>query len=134
VDSSLTRAPTLCQNIKCFGQGSGCGSGEPTRASSEAESHLRGRPALERGGIPPEGASSPRALWSLTRGGVRPSSAAKSHPRGRPALEAESRLYGSVPLERSRVSPEGCRGRSFWWAAEVDRTVGPCHQAVIVLV
>jgi hypothetical protein len=147
-DSSLTQAPALCQNIKCSGRGSGCGSGEPARASSEVESHPRGRPALERGEVLPEG-------------GVQPSSEAESHPRGRQALErdgvspegvsgprarrsltregvqpsseAESRWYGGVPLKRSGVSPEGCRGRSFWWAAEVARAVGPCHRAVIVL-
>jgi hypothetical protein len=32
----------MCQNIKCSGRGSGCGSGEPVRASSEAESRPRG--------------------------------------------------------------------------------------------
>jgi hypothetical protein len=51
----------VCQNIKSSGRGSRCGSGEPTRASSEAESCSRGCPALERGGVSPEGASSPRA-------------------------------------------------------------------------
>jgi hypothetical protein len=38
---------------------------EPGAASSEAEIHLRGRVALERGGDPPEGARSPRARWRL---------------------------------------------------------------------
>jgi hypothetical protein len=57
--------------------------------SSEAESHPRGRPALERGGNSPEGASSPRARRNLTRGGDQPSSEAESHPRGRPALERD---------------------------------------------
>jgi hypothetical protein len=33
--------------------------GEPVRASSEAEPHLRGRPALEQGGTSPE--AEPRA-------------------------------------------------------------------------
>jgi hypothetical protein len=37
----------MCQNIKCPGRGSRCGGGEPVRASSEAEPHLRGRPAVE---------------------------------------------------------------------------------------
>jgi hypothetical protein len=37
----------MCQNIKCSGQGSRCGSGEPMRASSEAESRSRGCLALE---------------------------------------------------------------------------------------
>jgi hypothetical protein len=108
-DSSLTRTPTLCQNIKCSGRGSGCGSGEPARASSEAESHPRGHPALERGEVSPEGASSPRARQNPTRGGVQPLS------------ETKSRWHGGVPLERSEVSPERCRGRSFWWVAEVAR-------------
>jgi hypothetical protein len=87
------------------------GGGEPVRASSEAEPHRggvrpssetephpRGRPALERGGTSPEGASGPRARWNLNRGGVQPSS------------EAESWWYDGVSLERSGISPEGCRG------------------------
>jgi hypothetical protein len=65
--------------------------------------------------------SRPRARRSLTRGGIQPSS------------EVESRWCGGVPLERSEVSPEGCRGRLFWWAAEVARAVGPCYRTVIVL-
>jgi hypothetical protein len=32
---------------------------------SEVEFHPRGRPALERGGVSPGGASSPRARWSF---------------------------------------------------------------------
>jgi hypothetical protein len=97
-DSSLTWAPALCQNIKCPGRGSGYERCEPAKASSEAEPNPRGRPALERGGTSPEGASSPRARRNLTRGGVQPSS------------EAGSWWYGGVPLERSGVPPEGCRG------------------------
>jgi hypothetical protein len=81
-DSSLTRAPALCQNIKCSGRGSGCGRGKPARASSEAEFHPRGRPALERGGIPPEGVSGPRARWSLGGMVVHLSSEVEFHPRG----------------------------------------------------
>jgi hypothetical protein len=42
---------------------------------------------LERGGDPPEGASSPRARRSFARGGVQPSSEEEFRPRGRPALE-----------------------------------------------
>jgi hypothetical protein len=100
-DSPLTQAPVLCQNIKCSGRGSGCRRGGPASASSETESHPRGRPALERGGVPPEGA-------------VQPSSEAESHPRGvQHSSEAKFRRYGVVPLERSGVSPEGCRGRPF---------------------
>jgi hypothetical protein len=65
----------MCQKIKCSGRGSG----EPVRASSEAESRSRGCLALERDGVSPEGASSPRARRSLARGGVQPSSEAESY-------------------------------------------------------
>jgi hypothetical protein len=68
----------MCQNIKCSGRGSGCGSGEPMRASREAQTRSRERPALERGGLSPEGASGPRARRSLARGGVWPSSEVES--------------------------------------------------------
>jgi hypothetical protein len=68
----------MCQNIKCSSRGSRYRGGEPVRASSEAETHPRGRPALERGGTSPEGASDPRARWNLTRGGIQPSSEAES--------------------------------------------------------
>jgi hypothetical protein len=137
----------MCQNIKCSGRGSRCGSGEPMRAlseaeslleggvwpSSEAESHPRGRPALERGeispeeasslergGISPEGVTSPRARWSLARGGVQPSS------------EAEFYQCDVVSLERNGISPEGGWGWLFWWAVGAARSVGPCCWAVIV--
>jgi hypothetical protein len=77
--------------------------------SSETETHSRGcsaldrggasrgkgRPALERGGVPLEGASDPRARRNLTRGGDRPTS------------EADLYRGGAVPLERSGDSPEG---------------------------
>jgi hypothetical protein len=65
--------------------------------SSETETRSRGegRPAPERGGVPLEGASYPRARQNLTRGGDRPTSEAKLY-RG-----------GAVPLERSGVPPEG---------------------------
>jgi hypothetical protein len=134
MDSSLTRAPALHQNIKCPSRGSGCGSGEPARASSEEESRPRRRPALERDGVSPEGASVPRARWTLTRGGRPALKRDRVSPKGgaQPSSEAESLWYDSVPLERSGVSLEGCRGQSFWWAAEVARTVGPCHRGVIV--
>jgi hypothetical protein len=56
------------------------------RTSSETESHPRGRPALERGGVSPPG------------GGVQPSSEAESRPRGRLPLER-----GGVSLVRRRV-------------------------------
>jgi hypothetical protein len=84
-DSSLTRAPALCQNIKCSGQGSGCGSSEPVRASSE-------------------GASSPRARQSLARGGVQPSNEAESHPRGRPSLEQGGALSVWCRIPRAKRS------------------------------
>jgi hypothetical protein len=71
------------------------GGGELARASSEAEPHPSGRPALERGGTSLKGTSSPRARRNITRGGVQPSSEAEPHPRGRPALE------------RGGTSPEG---------------------------
>jgi hypothetical protein len=64
-------------------------------SSSETITRSRGRSALDRGGIPPEGATDPRARWNLTRGGDRPSS------------EAELYRCGTVPLERSGVPPEG---------------------------
>jgi hypothetical protein len=76
----------------------------------------RARESLERGGVSPEGVSSPRVRRSLARWGVQPSS------------EAEFRPRGHLALKRRGVSPEGCRGYLFWW----DRTVGPCHWAVIV--
>jgi hypothetical protein len=65
------------------------------RLSIETGPRSRGRPAPERGGISPEGATDPRARRNLTRGGDRPSS--------------EANLYrcGAVPLERSGVPPEG---------------------------
>jgi hypothetical protein len=77
--------------------------------SSEAETRSRGRSALdrsgalrergvqppERGGVPLEGATDPRARWNLTQGGDRPMS------------EAELYRGDAVPLERSGVPPEG---------------------------
>jgi hypothetical protein len=97
------------QNIKCPGRGSKYGGGEPVRASSEAEPHPRERPALERGGTSPEGASSPRAGRNLTRGGVRPSSEAEPHPRGRPSLER-----GGVSLVRC-CAPRARRSFARGW-------------------
>jgi hypothetical protein len=85
----------MCQNIKCSGQGSRYGGGEPVRASSEAETRSRGCLILERGGASPEVVSDPQARRGLTRGGVPPSSEAEPRPRGSPALE------------RGRVLPEG---------------------------
>jgi hypothetical protein len=71
-----------CQDIKCSGRGSRYGVGEPVTASSEAESHPRVRPALQRGVVSPEGATGPRARQNLTRGGDQPSSEAEFSPEG----------------------------------------------------
>jgi hypothetical protein len=38
--------------------------------SSKAEPHLRGRPALERGGVSLVRCRIPRVKWSFTRGGL----------------------------------------------------------------
>jgi hypothetical protein len=84
------------------------------RASSEVETRLRGRPALQRGGDSPEGVAGPRARQRLTRGGDEPLSEEKPYK------------HGAVPLEQSRVPPEGGWGRLFWWAAEAPRTASPC--------
>jgi hypothetical protein len=86
---------------------------EPGAASSEAEFHQRGCQALERGGVPPEGASGPRARRSSARGGVRLSSETGFHPRGRQALERGSVYTAWRPvLERGGNSLEGYHGRS----------------------
>jgi hypothetical protein len=50
--------------------------------SSETETHLRGRLALDRDGASREGALSPRTRRSPARGGVRPLSEMEPHPRG----------------------------------------------------
>jgi hypothetical protein len=51
-DSSLTWVPTCVRTLNALvGGGGGCKSGEPVRASSEAESRPMGRLALERGGV-----------------------------------------------------------------------------------
>jgi hypothetical protein len=70
-----------CQNIKCPCRRSRCVGGEPVRASSEAEPHPRGRPAIERGGTSPEGATSPRARRRRASVALCPSSEAEFHPR-----------------------------------------------------
>jgi hypothetical protein len=102
-----TACARRCQSIKCPGRGSRYGGGRRARASSEAdltrggvqppseaEPHTRGRLALERSGTLPEGASSPQARRTSPEG--------TSSPRAR-----QSFVSGAVPLERSRVSPEG---------------------------
>jgi hypothetical protein len=58
-------------------------------------SRERGRPASDRGGVPLEGASDPRARRNLTRVG------------DRPTIEADLYWGGAVPLERSGVPSEG---------------------------
>jgi hypothetical protein len=63
----------------------------------------RARKILERGGVSPEGVTSPRARRKLTRGGDQPSSEAEPHPRGRPALE------------RGGTSPEGATSPRARW-------------------
>jgi hypothetical protein len=87
VDPSLTRVPASVRTLNTPVGGTRYGGGEPVRASSEAESHTRGRLAVERGGTLPVGAIDPRVRRNLTRGGDQPSSEAEPYPRGRPALE-----------------------------------------------
>jgi hypothetical protein len=66
---------------------------KPEAASSEVETHLRARRALERGGESPEGAPDPRVRQRLARGGVRHSSEAETHPRGTATIRMVGR-YG----------------------------------------
>jgi hypothetical protein len=75
--------------------------------SSETEARSRGRLALDRDGASREGGVQPRARRSPARGGIRPSSETEPHPRERLALEVKLYRGGAVPLERSRVPPEG---------------------------
>jgi hypothetical protein len=113
-DSSLTRAPALCQNIKCSGWGSGCGSGKPARASSEAESHPRGlRPSSEAKSYP-RGASRPRARRSLTRGGVQPSRGAVL-PEGAFSPRVRQSLGGMAvyPSSEAKFRPRGAGADHF---------------------
>jgi hypothetical protein len=79
VDSSLTCAPA---NVSALNPLSGEQVGrrrarECVQLLIEMGPRSRGRAAPERGGIPLEGAPSPRARRNLTRGGDRPSSKAK---------------------------------------------------------
>jgi hypothetical protein len=71
----------MCQEIKDPGRGSRYGGGEPVRASSEADTHSRGRPAPKRAGDLLEGASSPRVRRSSVIAGPCPSSEVESRPR-----------------------------------------------------
>jgi hypothetical protein len=114
----------MCHDIKFSSQGSRCGGSELVRASSEAESHLRGRPSLERGGTSREGAPGPRERRNLTRGGARPSSKAEPYPRGRPALErgGDSLVWCCSPRAK-RSFARGWLGRLFLWAAGATRAV-----------
>jgi hypothetical protein len=111
----------MCQNIKCSGRGSGCGSCELARASSEAESHLRGRPALERGGTPPEGAP------ALERGGTTPEGVFS--PRARRSL-GDMAVF---PSSEAGFRPRGAGVDHFDGPPRLLRVVGPCHWAVVVL-
>jgi hypothetical protein len=79
--------------------------------SGEWVRERRARESLERGGVSPEGASSPRARRSFARGASSPR-ARWSFARGgvHPSSEAEFRQYGVVSLEQTGVSPEGCWG------------------------
>jgi hypothetical protein len=75
--------------------------------SSEAEIRPRRRPALERGGDSPKGASGPRARWR-SRGAASGPRARRKFSRGAPRLDAR-------------------------WAAEVIWVVCSClHQAMIM--
>jgi hypothetical protein len=62
--------------------GESAGAADPREPSSEAESHSRGRPALERGGVSLEGTSSSRARQSFGGMALGPSSETEFHPRG----------------------------------------------------
>jgi hypothetical protein len=81
------------------------------RPSSEAESRPRWRPALERGGVSPEGAPSPRARRSVGGTALRPSSEAEFRPRGPGA----DRLMGrpGVPGSWAPVTRPWLRGMRF---------------------
>jgi hypothetical protein len=109
---------------------------------------LRTRKNLERGGASSEGASNPRARWSLTRGGVQPSSEAESDPRGRPALERgrvspegaysprARRSLGDMavyPSSEAEFRPRGAGADRFGGPPRLLRVVGPYHRVVIVL-
>jgi hypothetical protein len=103
-----------CQSIKCPSRGSRYGGGEPVRASSKAEPHPRGRPALEWGGASPEGVSSPRARRNFTRGA--------SSPRARRSFVSAVMCPSSEAEFRSRVAG----------AARAARSVGPYRWVVVV--
>jgi hypothetical protein len=89
------------------GRGSGRGGHELGAPSSEAETRLRGRPALEQGGDSPEGASDPRA---------------------------RRRFRGTAPGPRARRKfARGAPRLTTRWAVEVIWAMGSSlHQAVIM--
>jgi hypothetical protein len=110
---------------------------------SEAEFRPRGRPALDRGGVSPEGASnprlrrsfargasSPRSRRSFARGDVQPSSESEFHPRGRPALERSGvsmlRCRATRPrrsFARGVLGPAACWAIGVTWAMVVRGVV-----------
>jgi hypothetical protein len=74
--------------------GSGRKARELWTASSEAEIHPRGCPAIKRSGVLVVRRRSPRARRRFAQGGDQPSS------------EADFRWFGAGPLERGGVSSE----------------------------
>jgi hypothetical protein len=123
-----------CQNIKCSSRGSSYGGSEPMRASSEAEARprgdqpsseaellARGRPALERGEISPEGVSSPRARRGLVSVVLRPSSEAvfRSRAAGPTALVGRWSHQGRGPCRMDLPGPTTTVG------TRTDYSVGP---------
>jgi hypothetical protein len=106
-----------CQSIKFPSRGSRYRGGEPVGASSEAETRLRGRPALEQGGphprgrlalergrTSPEGAASPRARRGFFSAALCPSSEAEFRSRAARPSALVGRWghqgRGPVPLGR----------------------------------
>jgi hypothetical protein len=95
VDSPLTRMPAGVSALNAPAGGAGMG-GRPVMPSSETETCSRGRLALDRDGASREG------------GGVQPSSETNPYSRGRSTHERGGFVRGDVvPLERTRVLPEG---------------------------
>jgi hypothetical protein len=88
-----------CQSINAPLEGSRYGGGEHVRPSSEAEPHPGGRPALERRGTSPQGATGPRASRKFASAVMWHSSEAEFRPR--------------------------VAGPTVRWAAGATRAVGP---------
>jgi hypothetical protein len=84
----------------------------PRAASSEAETHPRGRQALERDGESPEGALDPRARRRIARGGARPSNETKFTRRG----ARSSSEVGTHPRGTAADHLVGCCGFFGSWA------------------